>query len=148
MTSQRLIRNWNLAFQMAERWFWNLCQWTMALKWLMANYIYNLKQLTEKFSKADMDNEEGSPWIISSQRKCFRIWRVLEHLTHHKIVKRLLIELMIWTACFHYHPTTGFFLLSYWSLIDIWESFAGQKVLWMLFISGYFYLPLSPQDLP
>lgn len=42
-----------------------MCQWTRTPKWLIANYVYNMKQLVEKFSKADMGNEEGSLWIIS-----------------------------------------------------------------------------------
>lgn len=41
----------------------------MTPKWLIANYVYNLKQLAEKFSKADMENEEGSLWIISCLRE-------------------------------------------------------------------------------
>lgn len=50
MTSQRLIRNQDLAVERAERWSWALCQWTMVPKWLMANYVYKLKQLAETLS--------------------------------------------------------------------------------------------------
>lgn len=56
MTSQRLIRNQDLAVQMAERWSWAVCQWTMIPKWLMANYVYKLKQLAETLSGSEEEN--------------------------------------------------------------------------------------------